>query len=88
MATSQATYDPAINDYYKKRPKVYPPKPTIPNRKGKNKEFDLKYHADVLMKYSKAMPKRAPSALDLRKSISDLPNYTNTVKYGGILVNN
>ena len=85
MATSQGVYDQAIEHQAKKLPKVYPPKGKIPNRKGKPKEFDMKFHADILMHYSKSMPKRAASALDLRKSRSDLGYYSNTTKYGGTL---
>ena len=85
MATSQGVFDPASEHEAKKRPKSVPPRPKIPNRKGKSKEFDMKFHADILMRYSKSMPRRAASALDLRKSRSDLGNYANTTRYGGTL---
>lgn len=51
-----------------KLPKSYPfakrGKELIP------KAFDLGYHVTVLGKYSKRMPKREPSALDRRHSVS------------------
>ena len=54
MSTSQAVID--------KLPKSFPfakrGKEMIP------KQFDLGYHVTVLGKYSKKIPKRAPSALD------------------------
>ena len=64
MSTSQARID--------KLPKQFPfakrGKTMIP------KQFDLGYHVTVLGKYSKKIPKREPSALDLR-------NYQSTVKW-------
>ena len=45
------------------------------------KPFDLGYHVTVLGKYSKGIPKREPSALDFRKSVSTMPWWTDTRKF-------
>jgi hypothetical protein len=45
------------------------------------KAFDLGYHVTVLGKYSKKIPKREPSALDLRHSQSTVKWMNDTRKF-------
>jgi hypothetical protein len=45
------------------------------------KAFDLGYHVTVLGKYSKKIPKREPSALDLRQSQSTVKWMNDTRKF-------
>ncbi len=45
------------------------------------KKFDLGYHVTVLGKYSKKIPKREPSALDLRHSQSTVKWMNDTRKF-------
>ena len=45
------------------------------------KKFDLGYHVTVLGKYSKKIPKREPSALDLRHSQSTVKWMKDTRKF-------
>ena len=45
------------------------------------KKFDLGYHVTVLGKYSKNIPKREPSALDYRQSVSTLKWWDDTTKF-------
>jgi len=87
MATSQAAYVPLPKSYpFSNQRAVMFPKGKLPDPKtGKEKPFNMAYHVDVLMKYSKQMPKREKSALDLRNTESDLKFYNNTRQFGGIL---
>ena len=87
MATSQAAYIPLPKSYpFSNRRLVAFPQGKLPDPKtGKEKPFNMAYHVDVLMKYSKKMPKREVSALDLRNTESDLKFYNNTTKFGGTL---
>lgn len=87
MATSQAAYVPLPKSYpFSKQGKTMFPQGKLPDPKtGKEKPFNMAYHVDVLMKYSKNMPKREKSALDMRHSESDLKFYNNTKKFGGTL---
>ena len=87
MATSQAAYVPLPKSYpFSNQRKVMFPQGKLPDPKtGKEKPFNMAYHVDVLMKYSKNMPKRGASALDNRHSESDLKFYNNTTRYGGTL---
>ena len=48
------------------------------------KAFDLGYHVTVLGKYSKKIPKREPSALDLRQSQSTVKWMNDTRKFDPI----
>ncbi len=45
------------------------------------KTFDMGYHVTVLGKYSKGIPKREPSALDYRRSVSTLKWMNDTRKF-------
>ena len=71
MSTSQAAAD--------KLPKQFP----FSNRRKVMipKKFDLGYHVTVLGKYSKKMPKREPSALDLRTTQSTLKWWDDTTRF-------
>ena len=71
MSTSQAAID--------KLPKQFP----FSNRRKvmfPQTKFNLGYHVDILGKYSKKMPKREKSALDLRHTQSGM-YWNNTTKY-------
>jgi hypothetical protein len=71
MSTSQARID--------KLPKQFPF-----SKRGKEmipKRFDLGYHVTVLGKYSKKMPKREPSALDLRNYQNPMKFWSDTTKF-------
>ena len=89
MATSQAAYVPLPKAYpFSNQRKVMFPQGKLPDpnsKTGKEYPFDMNYHVDVLMKYSKNIPKREKSALDMRHSESDLKFYNNTTKFGGTL---
>ena len=70
MSTSQAVID--------KLPKQFP----FSNRRKTMfpKQYDLGYHVTVLGKYSKKIPKREQSALDLRHTQTGM-YWNNTAKY-------
>ena len=70
MSTSQAVID--------KLPKQFP----FSNRRKTMipKQYDLGYHVTVLGEYSKKIPKREKSALDLRTSQTGM-YWNNTKKY-------
>ena len=70
MSTSQAVVD--------KLPKTFP----FSNRRKVMipQQYNLGYHVNVLGKYSKKMPKREKSALDLRSYQTGM-YWNNTTKY-------
>ena len=70
MSTSQAVYE--------KLPKQFP----FSNRRKIMipKQYDLGYHVNVLGNYSKKIPKREQSALDLRHTQTGM-YWNNTTKY-------
>ena len=74
MSTSQAVVD--------KLPKKFP----FSNRRKTMipQQYDLGYHVDVLGNYSKKIPKREKSALDLRKTQTGM-FWDNTTKYSSTI---
>ena len=87
MATSQAVFVPLPKAYpfSNRRLVAFPPGKLPDPKTGKEKPFNMAYHVNILMKYSKKIPPREVSALDMRNSESDLKFYNNTTRFGGTL---